>query len=429
MTESAAAARAAVAAWEPGLGAVVRQVEVPPPDPPKGALAGLTLGVKDLIAVAGTPRECGAPGLVDPAPQAAHATAVARLLGAGLTVVAMTATHQFAYGVVTPQTRNPRAPGHIVGGSSGGSAAALAAGICDVGLGTDTGGSVRIPAACCGVVGLKTTLGRIPLDGIQPLSASLDTVGPLTRSVATCAAAYAALSGRAPGSDGDAGEGRPPRVGVIRELASVGLDPEIRAAYRASLADLEGEGARLIGVALPLLPQANGATGRVLDAEALTEHAERLAAFPPEGSGRSLWQPDLLERFARGRQLDDATVASARSLGERWRASLREVFARVDVLLAPTLPCRVPRVGVDPVTVDGRPQPVIGALTRLTNPWNLAGVPAGSQPVGTDGDGAPIGMQVIGAWDDEPRVLGVMATLERLRGGPLATADPAVARE
>lgn len=426
--EEAAAAAAAITTWEPGLGAIVRQLEITPPGASAGALAGLALGVKDLIAVAGTPRECGAPGLVDPAPQAAHATVVTRLLAAGLTVVATTATHQFAYGVVTPQTRNPRAPGHIAGGSSGGSAAALAAGICDVGLGTDTGGSVRIPAACCGVVGLKTTFSSIPLDGIQPLSASLDTVGPLARSVATCAAAYEAMSGRAAGPAGEDGDDRP-RVGVIRELASVGIDPEVRAAYQTALADLEADGARLIDVALPLLPQANGAAGRVLAAEALAVHAERLAAFPPEGAGRPLWQPDVLERFARGRQLDGATVASARGAGERWRVVLREVFTRVDVLLAPTLPCTIPRVGVDPVTVEGRPQPVVGALTRLTNPWNLAGVPAGSVPVGTDDGGAPIGMQVIGAWDDEPRVLEVMAALERLRGGPLPAVDPGAARE
>jgi aspartyl-tRNA(Asn)/glutamyl-tRNA(Gln) amidotransferase subunit A len=419
MADAVAAARAATGAWEPWLGAVVRQVEVRPERPADGPLAGLALGVKDLIAVAGVPRECGAPGLVDAAPQAAHATAVGRMLEAGATVVATTATHQFAYGIVTPQTRNPRARHAVAGGSSGGSAAALAAGICDVALGTDTGGSVRIPAACCGVVGLKTTFGSIPMDGIQPLSPSLDTVGPLARSVTTCAAAYAALAQRpvAPAAGEDAG--RPLRIGVIRELASVGMDPEVRAAYEAALAALERDGAHLTRVALPLLPQANSANGRVLAAEALAVHAERLAAFPPEGAGRTLWQPDLPERFERGRVLDAATVESARALGERWRDALREVFTIVDVLLTPTMPCRVPPVGVDPIEVDGRAQPVVAALTRLTNAWNLAGVPAGSVPMATDSGGAPIGMQVIGPWHAEPRVLDVMAALERLSAGPL----------
>src|SRR5688500_8905041 len=140
---------------EPQLGAVVAQVNVAPTG--DGPLRGLRAAVKDLIAIAGEPRECGARGIVDPAPQPSHATVVARLLAGGATVVARTATHQLAYGIVTPQTRNPVAPDRIAGGSSGGTAAALAAGLVDIGLGSDTGGSIRIPAACCGVVGLKTT--------------------------------------------------------------------------------------------------------------------------------------------------------------------------------------------------------------------------------------------------------------------------------
>jgi aspartyl-tRNA(Asn)/glutamyl-tRNA(Gln) amidotransferase subunit A len=327
-----------------------------------------------------------------------------------------TATHQLAYGVVTPQTRNPRAPDRITGGSSGGSAAAVAAGLVDIALGTDTGGSVRIPAACCGVAGLKTTFGLVPVEGVQPLAPSLDTVGPLARDVRTCAAAFRALAGVEPVAD----LGRPLRIGVVEELSSVGLerseaqrvlslDEDVRDVWTATLADLRADGAVMRRVALPLLPSAYAACRRVLGAEALQVHATLLAERPgPEG-----WEPDVRERLELARDLDPDVVASARELGARWREQLREVFGVVDVLVTPTLPCRTPRRDEPTVEVAGRPQPASAALTRLTNPWNLAGVPAGSVPAGLDGGGAPIGVQVIGPWNGDQLVLAAMAAIER----------------
>lgn len=414
----AASPPASAAGWEPWLGATVARVERPAPT--GGPLAGLRLGVKEILDVAGVVTSCGAPSLVPGPPATADAPAVARLVAAGARLVATTATHPFAYGIVTPQTRNPRARERVAGGSSGGAAAGLAAGLWDVAVGTDTGGSCRIPAACCGVVGLKPTFGRVPLDGVHPLAPSLDTVGALARDVAVCRAAFHALAG--PGAAGGGGPGGggaasagPLRVGLVRELRTVGLDDDVRAVWEAVLDDLRVDGADVVGVALPSFPSAGAANGRILAAEALAVHAERLAAFP----NPARWPADVRARLDAARDLDPGLVASARRLRARWRREVADVLAAVDVLVTPTLPCRVPRVGEDPVAVAGRPQPVTAALTRLCNPWNLAGVPAGSVPAGTDGGGAPVGVQVIGPAGGEETVLDVMARIERLRGGPL----------
>ncbi len=373
-----------------------------------GPLAGVRVGVKDLIAVAGAPRLCGAPGIADPSPQPRDAACVARLVAAGAALVATTATHQFAYGIVTPQTRNPRAPDRIAGGSSGGSAAALAAGLVDGALGTDTGGSVRIPAACCGVVGLKPTYGRIPVDGVQPLAPSLDTVGPLARDVATTARLFAVLLDapvvpRLPS---------PLRVGVPAQLTDSRVDEDVRSVWHAVLDDLAAAGAVVATVDLPTLPRAPTANGRILAAEALAVHGDAYTADPAG------FAADVGARLAAAHDLDPAAVDAARVTAARLGDELRAAFARVDVLVVPTLPCRVPPVGVDPIVVDGVEEAVVRAMTRGTNAWNLTGVPAGSVPAGHDGGGAPVGVQVVGAPDAEATVLGVMGLVERLRGGP-----------
>jgi len=413
-------------AWEPRLGAVVRWLDPPVGDGPAGPLDGMVVGIKDLLAVAGAPRTCAAPGLTDPAPQPAHATAVARLVDAGATIVATLALHQLAFGIITPQTGNPRAPDRVAGGSSGGSAAALAAGIVQGSLGTDTGGSVRIPAACCGVVGLKTTRGLVPLTGVQPLAPSLDTVGPMARSVGETAELLAVIAGYHPADDHSVRPppvGDPPpvarlRVGVPAQVRAARMDDEVRTAWEGCLADLAAAGATVTDVAIAPLDDAPTANGRILAAEAALVHAERLAGHPER-----LW-PDVRERLARGRDMAATVLAGAYHDAARLRGALRRTFEAVDVLVTPTLPCRVPPVDTDPVLVAGRPEPVVRAMTRFTNPWNLSGVPAGSLPAGTDATGAPVGVQVVGPWFAEATVLSVMATLEELRGGPWPLAAP-----
>lgn len=418
-----ARARARHDAWEPELGAVSAWLDPPLVGRDDGPLAGVVAGVKDLFAVAGVTRTCGAPGLTDPAPQPAHATAVARLLDAGATVVATLTLHQFAYGIVSPQTRNPRAPDRVAGGSSGGSAAALAAGIVQASIGTDTGGSVRIPAACCGVVGLKTTRGLVSLAGVQPLARSLDTVGPMARSVAEVRALLGAIAGFDPGDDYSVepppAPAPPPvdrlRLGVPTQTRTAAMDDDVRAVWEATLDDLATAGATVVDVDLPALQGANAANGRVLGAEAAAVHGDALAAHPDR-----FW-PDVRARLEGGRDLRATALAEAHHRAARLRAALRRCFDGLDgldALVTPTLPCRAPPVGTDPVVVGGRPEPVVSVMTRFTGAWNLAGVPAGSVPAGTDSSGAPVGVQVIGPWFAEPTVLAVMAVVEELRGGP-----------
>lgn len=411
--------------WEPWLGAVVDWLE-PPLGGGAGSLSGMSLGVKDLIAVAGQPRRCAAPDLVDTTPQPEHATVVARLLDAGALVVATTQLHQLAYGIISPQTGNPRAPERVAGGSSGGSGAAVAAGLVDAALGTDTGGSVRIPAAGCGVVGLKPTRGLVPLTGVQPLAWSLDTVGALAGSVAEVGRVMDVLAGEDPADPYslDAPRGPSPersasgpsvegwRLGVPRQLRDARMDSDVRAVWDDVLGDLAEAGAAVRDVDLPALPEAPAANGRILGAEAAAVHGERLAAHPDR-----FW-PSVRDRLEHGLGLRAATVAADRHLGAQLCRQLRDAFADVDALLTPTLPCRLPPVDTDPIVVGGVEEAVTVAMTRFTNPWNLAGLPAGSVPAGLDGGGAPVGVQVVGAWFAEPTVLAGMAAVERLSGGP-----------
>lgn len=385
-------------------GSVVTWIDRPPLP---GPLEGLRIGVKDLIAVAGVPRLCGAPAMVDATPSSTDAPAVARLVAAGAQLVATTATHQFGWGVLTPGTRNPRAPGRIAGGSSGGSAAALAGGIVDGALGTDTAGSIRIPAACCGVVGLKPSEGTVPREGVQPLAPSFDIVGPLARDVETVARLQAVLSGR----DVRPVPPSPLRVGVVAQLQDVAIDPDVRTAQEAMLEALRRDGARLMPVALPEVTRAPAVTMTILAAEERSVHAATIERY---GSALS---PGVRRAFERAAALPGDDVLAARREAALWRHSLRAAFWTVDVLVLPVLPCRVPAVGADVVDVEGTTERVGAALTRLTSPWSLAGVCAAAVPVSRDGDGAPVALQVVGPWGGENSVLGVAALLQQLAGG------------
>lgn len=417
-----AEAQAAAARWGTDLGALVNEVNADAEA--DGQLAGLTAGVKDVIAVAGTPRLLGVPGATDGRPADRDAVCVRRLRQAGAAILATTQTHALACGAITPQTRNPRAPGRVAGGSSGGSAAAVAAGIVDVALGTDTAGSVRIPAACCGVVGLKTTRGAIPLLGVQPLAWSLDTVGPLARSVADCAAVFDSLAGPCrddPTSLETWAPSGPPerlRVGVPRETLDDAVDPQVRRAWTNALAALEDDGVLVVTVDIPELVGAGEACGTLLIAEAAAEHAALMERVP------DAVPHDVRTRLEYGAGLAATTLARAHWHGARLRWRVRRAFASVDVLVVPTLPGLVPPVGARTVDVDGREEGTTAALTRLTSPWNLAGLPAGSVPIAVDADGAPIAAQVVGPGCGEPAVLAAMALIERQAGGPRPAVKP-----
>lgn len=418
-------ARVRAARWEPRLGAAVSPLDrTADPGTAEGALHGSVLGIKDLMAVRGAPLLLGAPGLASGEEQERDATAVARLAEAGATIAWTLQTHPLAYGIICPQTANPRAPGRVAGGSSGGLAAAIAAGFVHGGLGTDTGGSVHIPAACCGVVGLKTTRGRVPLTGVADLAWSLDTVGPLAASVADVAALLDVVGGFDPADPvseptvpaPDRDPAAPLRVGVPAQVAESRMDDDVRAVWLRAVEQLVADGHQVVPVDLPLLEDAPRSNGRILAAEAAAVYEELLRDRP------EAFDPTVRPRLEHGLELAAVKVARARRHGTRLRAQVWEAFAHVDVLCTPTLPCRSPRVGAEEVEVGGKVESVVSALTRFTNPWNLAGLPAGSVPAGEDRDGAPVGVQVVGAWWDEVTVLRTMAVLEAAGGGPWASA-------
>jgi aspartyl-tRNA(Asn)/glutamyl-tRNA(Gln) amidotransferase subunit A len=201
------------------------------------------------------------------------------------------------------------------------------------------------------------------------------------------------------------------------------MDDDVRGVWEHTLELLARDGAAVADVDLPTLAGAHLANARILAAEAAAIHEQRLRAQP------SAYPDDVRRRLEHGLELGAATVAHARHHGALLRADLRRAFARVDVLVTPTLPCTVPSVGEDLVAVDGRQEHVVSAMTRFTNAWNLTGVPAGSVPAGRDTGGAPVGVQVVGPWFGESIVLDVMAAIERVSGGPWPVVDRPAARQ
>ena len=377
-----------------------------------GPLNGLRVGVKDVIAVAGVPMLCGDPGAAG-APQPEDAEVVRRLVDAGADLVATTSCHQFSFGVTTPGTVNPRAPGHIAGGSSGGAAAALAGGIIDGAVGTDTAGSVRIPAACCGTVALKTTEGVVSRQGVEPLAPSFDSVGPMARDTATLRRLLAAMTGEPVGTHSPARR----RIGLVKEVADGALHPEVRDIWTRVLDELRTAGHRIVNVSVPHLPEAHPALGRIIAAEGFARHGHALRDRPED------LLPDVRRRLEAGLRMTQEKLLAARRTAALLRDRLTGVFSEVDVLVMPVLPCLVPRIDQEQVDIGDASEAVASALTRLVGPWNLSGVTAGAVPCARDSDDAPVALQVVGAWREERTVLEVMEVVEQIVGG----AWPAVA--
>jgi amidase len=357
--------------------------------------AGLRVAVKDLIDVAGLPTTAGCRAVAERAsPALADAACLAGLRAAAARgearLVGKTNLHELAYGISginaafgTPV--NPLDPGRVPGGSSSGSAVAVASGEADVAYGSDTGGSIRIPAACCGVAGLKTTWGRVPLAGVRPLAPSLDTVGPMARDVAGLVAGMALLE---PGFAVSAG---PPRT--VGRLA-IAADPAIDAAVDAALMSA---GFQVVPVTLDGLDAAMTAAFAVLDAEAWASNGA-LARAAPDQIG-----PDVLKRLRAASEVSQAAVGAARQEAVRWQAALSALWDRVEVLALPTL------LGFPPALADARDLIRIRGLTAAVN---LAGVPALALPVPAGGP-VPASVQLIGPAGGEERLLAAAGILER----------------
>ena len=363
----------------------------------RGPLHGIPVAVKDVVDVAGAWTRCGTPGLGHRL-ATRDAAVVSRLRAAGAIILGKTATHELAWGMVTPGCRNPRDPDRITGGSSGGSAAAVAAGIVPLAIGTDTGGSVRNPAALCGVAGLKTAVGAIPLDGIAPLARTQDCVGLLGATVADCATGFAVLTGQ----DNPA----PPRlrVGVVTDRWAGRVSEPVAAAISASREALAAAGVPVVAVSVPFADLAPAASYVVMLAESAA-HWWPLARQDPGSVSRPVH--DILELGSRVTAMDYLRALRVR---EALRRSTLEVLADVDALLLPACPVTAVPVSQDYAECVGRREPLDSAHSRLTALASVTGLAAISVPGQPSGDGLPTGVQFVGR--DEATVSALAQSLE-----------------
>lgn len=380
-------------------------------------LAGLTFAVKDNIDVAGQVTAC-ASRAHDGVPATYDAPAVARLRAAGAVLIGRANMDELAMGASTATsahgaTRNPHDHRRSPGGSSGGCAAAVAAGLVDLAVGTDTGGSVREPAAQCGVLGLAPSPGLVPTAGVVPFDPSCDRVGPLAATPGVLAAALAAMTGSAPAVDlappaGVAGL----RVGLVTELADATNQPGVLQRLHETADLLRGAGAVLAPVAVPDAPRALGA---YLDLTSVAA-ADRLAGWLATGR----CGPEVVRRLRLGRELAEhrpAELAEAAEVRQRLRAQVAAALSDHDVLLSPTLPTTAPLFApAGPPTTDVA-DPMLAPYTDCwTVVANLAGVPALSVPAGRSAtDGMPVGVMLTGAVGSDVRLVALAGLLGRLR--------------
>jgi aspartyl-tRNA(Asn)/glutamyl-tRNA(Gln) amidotransferase subunit A len=379
----------------------------------RGPLHGIPVGIKDLYDMAGVPTTASSAVRADYVPTEDSAT-VASLRQAGAIIVGKTHTHEFAYGAITPTTRNPWDIERVPGGSSGGSAAAVAAGECLMAMGSDTGGSIRIPASVCGTVGLKPTYGRSSKYGVTPLSWSLDHVGPLSRTVRDAAIVLNAIAGRDPRDPSTVDVGVPDyteslEAGISGKVVGVPtnyffdqVDTEVETAVRQAIAALESQGAKIREVKLPYVEQYVAVEFAIILPEASSYHQGLLR------ERGHLYTEDVRLFLETGELLLATDYIAALRVRQLIQEGWRQAFDGIDVLAAPSLPTVAARAGDQVITFeDGSEEPVTNAYVRFSCPANITGMPAMSVPCGVNSAGLPIGLQLIGRPFDEATVLRV----------------------
>ncbi|MFE9412235.1 amidase [Streptomyces sp. NPDC006704] len=389
---------------------------------PRGPLHGIPMALKDLIDAAGLPTT--ASSRVRAGHVAERDSRVAERLGAaGAVLLGKTHTHEFAYGLTTPQTTNAWNRDRVAGGSSGGSAVAVAAGAATFALGTDTGGSIRVPAALNGVVGLKPTYGLVPRTGVTSLSWSLDHVGPLTRTVQDAALVLAAIAGHdprdpasvagpAPDRSWQGDDLRGLRIGVPRNHYFDRVTPEVEEAVRGAIARLAELGAELVDVEIPMARHIQAVQWGLMVPEATAYHEQSLRAAP------DLYAADVRVLLEAG----ELTSAGDYLRAQRARTLMRDAWARmfdtIDVLAAPTVPMTAVAAGQETVEwADGTTEAVSDSYVRLCAPANITGVPALTLPVAHGEAGLPIGMQLMAAPFRDATVLRVGRVYEESTPG------------
>jgi aspartyl-tRNA(Asn)/glutamyl-tRNA(Gln) amidotransferase subunit A len=373
----------------------------------RGPFHGIPIALKDLFYTRGIRTTGGSLVFKEFIPNY-DATVVERLRAAGAVSIGKTNLHEIAFGITSKNPHygfvlNPLDPKRIAGGSSGGSAALIAGKFLPMALGTDTGGSIRVPACYCGITGIKPTYGRVSRHGVLPLAFSLDHVGPLGSCVEDCALAMNALA------DGEfslphlAGL-KGIRVGVPKNFFFDRVDAEIAAAVRKSISDMERLGAALVDVSLPDMNEANAAARVVQLSETAAIYVNHTN---PKMFGEDVWA--LLEQ---GRMIMGHEYVNAQRIRTLFRRHFDELWRKVDVLATPTTPITAPLLEQDNVLIGDAEENVRMATTRLVRSINFLGEPALSMPCGKSSNGMPVGLQLISAPFTEGRLLQIAKTLE-----------------
>ncbi|HLI85842.1 MAG TPA: amidase [Bryobacteraceae bacterium] len=388
----------------------------------RGPLHGIPVALKDLIDLCGV-RTTGGARIYKDAPAPRSAAVVEMLEAAGAVIVGKLNLHELAYGVTSENphygvVHNPRNLAYSAGGSSGGSGAAVAAGFVFAALGTDTGGSIRIPASFCGVAGFKPTYGVVSRYGVQTLGFTLDHVGPLARTVRDAAAVLGVIAGhdrRDPASveSPDAAYRSLPlacsirgiRIGVPESWLAAHVDPEVAQALSAAVARAESLGAGIHPVTLPNLEAVN-TVGQVLLL------AEAAALFENYLDRPDLFGADVLALLEQGRLLPATDYINAQRLRRRFLSDFQTVWSQVDCLITPATPIPAPRLGQTTIRIGQSDEPVRSLATRFSRPMNVLGVPAISIPCGLSPAGLPLGLQIAAAPFQDSLVLRVAAALE-----------------
>jgi aspartyl-tRNA(Asn)/glutamyl-tRNA(Gln) amidotransferase subunit A len=383
----------------------------------RGPLHGIPFAAKDLFFTRGIRTTCGSKILAHFVPQY-DATVIERLSSAGAILLGKLNMHEFAYGTtsVNPHygaVRNPWDRERIPGGSSGGSAAALASSFALLTLGTDTGGSIRIPAALCGIAGLKPTYGRISRYGVYPLCWSLDHPGPMAKSVADLALAMSILAGHDPRDPATPNvpvanyhralmkDLKGIRLGIPDRYYFDRLDREVHGAVKKAIRDLKSLGATVQPISIPHLQEASTAAFIALVAEgAATLEKWHLTRSRDLGE-------DVRARLNLGAAIKATQYLKAQRVREKMRGIFREAFQKVDALVTPQLPITAPKIGQSNVALGKGTEPVPGALTRFTRIYNLIGIPSLCLPCGFSSSGMPIGLQIAAKPFAEETVLRV----------------------
>ncbi|ALS24666.1 Asp-tRNA(Asn)/Glu-tRNA(Gln) amidotransferase GatCAB subunit A [Paenibacillus naphthalenovorans] len=389
----------------------------------RGPLHGIPVGLKDLIYTKGIKTTMGSAIYKDFIPDA-DASVVRKLKQAGAIVIGKLNTHEFAYGPTGDisyfgPVRNPYDTSKMTGGSSSGAGAAVASALCFGALGTDTGGSIRIPSSACGIVGMKPTFGRVSKHGVYPLAYTLDHIGPMTRTVQDNAELLGILAGYDPedpfsveraGEDFTRYIGEPIRgkvIGIPSTFYYDLIDDEIRAKIDDAINLLRTLGAEIRTVDIPVLSEVSWAQLKTIQSEAYAVHEEHF------NSSAEKYHPEVLERLQVSAEAKGYEYVKAQDIRRRAQESFRHVFEDVDVLVTPTLPILPPNIGQKEIRINGQDEPVRASLLRLTGPTNLTGLPSLSVPCGFSKTGLPIGMQFIGRPFDEASLYQFAAAFEK----------------